>query len=156
MYFKKKPSTQRCRIWFLPRRPLPCHGRRWQCCSGQLWSKPVAASPSLPASCSSWRGTQLPSAEILSVWTADPPQISVFIWFYKDIKVTQTHLVGETTSKQKRRSMSSQCLTVHSLRSSTTIVGLSWWNSKNMVRGTVHFFHGNIYYASQINRNTQI
>lgn len=38
----------------------------------------------------------------------------------------QTHLVGETTSKQKRRSMSSQCLTVHNLRSSTTTVGLSW------------------------------
>lgn len=40
--------------------------------------------------------------------------------------MTKTHLVGETTSKQKRRSMSSQCLTVHSLRSSTTTVGLSW------------------------------
>lgn len=37
-----------------------------------------------------------------------------------------TYLVGDTTSKQKRRSMSSQCFTVHSLRSSTTTVGLSW------------------------------
>ena len=44
----------------------------------------------------------------------------------RDISVTQTYLVGDTTSKQKRRSMSSQCLTVHSLRSSTTTVGLSW------------------------------
>lgn len=44
--------------------------------------------------------------------------------------LTQTYLVGDTTSKQKRRSMSSQCLTVHSLRSSTTTVGLSCRHSR--------------------------
>lgn len=42
---------------------------------------------------------------------------------------TWTYLVGETTSKQNRRSMSSQCLTVHSLRSSTTTVGVSCGDS---------------------------
>lgn len=36
-----------------------------------------------------------------------------------------SYFVGETTSKQNRRSMSSQCFTVQSLRSSTTTVGLS-------------------------------
>lgn len=40
-------------ICLLPHCRLPCRGRRWQCCSGQPWSRLVAASPSLPASCSS-------------------------------------------------------------------------------------------------------
>lgn len=37
-----------------------------------------------------------------------------------------THLVGETTSKQNLLSLSSQGLTEHSLRSSTTTVKESW------------------------------
>lgn len=37
-----------------------------------------------------------------------------------------THLVGDTTSKQKRLSRSSQGFTVHRRKSSTTTVGASW------------------------------
>lgn len=55
------------------------------------------------------------------------------------------YLVGDTTSKQKRRSMSSQCLTVHSLRSSTTTVGLSWGDVYNMVKDAdARFFFFNL------------
>lgn len=138
-------------VWVLPHCHLPCRGRRWQCCSEQLWSKPVAASPSLPASYSSCGGRQashsccqlrecLHQTVCLSMWQkvgtlllhlpTSLKNIPVLIRLRERVSsVTQTYLVGDTTSKQKRRSMSSQCLTVHSLRSSTTTVGLSWRNS---------------------------
>ncbi len=45
-------------VCFSPRCHLPCRGRRWRCCSGRLWSRPVAASLSLPASYSSCWDTQ--------------------------------------------------------------------------------------------------
>lgn len=120
---------------FLPRRHLPCHGRRWRCCSGRLWSRPVAASLSLPASYSScWDMSTSHNCCLLNMlgggYTVPPPSnlLNIFQCLLHSLLhwlMTSTYLVGDTTSKQKRRSMSSQCLTVHSLRSSTTTVGLS-------------------------------
>ena len=43
-----------------------------------------------------------------------------------------THLFGDTTSKQKRRSNSGQGFTVQSLRSGTTTVGGSWEQSPEL------------------------
>lgn len=115
-------------LWLLPRRRLPCHGRRWRCCSGPLWSRPVAASPSPPASysscwtrhashhCCMWKKV---GALLLHLPTGFLHGAVAHCW--------RTYLVGDTTSKQKRRSRSSQCFTVQSRKSSTTTVGLSWW-----------------------------
>ena len=47
------PNSYPVSGFFLPRPLLPCHGRRWRCCSGRLWSRPVAVSLSQPASYSS-------------------------------------------------------------------------------------------------------
>lgn len=114
----------------LPHCRLPCRGRRWQCCSGRPWSRLVAASPSLPASCSScwdtWTSHNCCLLNMFKVGTLLLHLSKLQKHFPLSGLMTKTYLVGETTSKQKRRSMSSQCLTVHSLRSSTTTVGLSW------------------------------
>lgn len=58
------------------------------------------------------------------------PRLTLTFQYGVRLLLSCTHFVGETTSKQKRRSMSSQCLTVHNLRSSTTTVGLSWDKNK--------------------------
>lgn len=145
---------------FLPRRHLPCRGRRWRCCSGRLWSRPVAASLSLPASYSScWDMSTSHNCCLLNMlgggYTVPPPSNpfnifqcvlhSLLLWL-----MTLTYLVGDTTSKQKRRSMSSQCLTVHSLRSSTTTVGLSCGDSTAALVKTNIFVH----FTFMINANT--
>lgn len=55
----------------LPHCRLPCRGRRWRCCSGRPWSRPVAASQSRPASCSScWerRASHTAAAAPCAMW----------------------------------------------------------------------------------------
>ena len=53
----------------------------------------------------------------------------------------ETHLEGETTSKQNRLSLSAQGLTVHKRKSSTTTVGWSCERDRSVCVGTfIHFF----------------
>lgn len=105
----------------LPRHPPPCPWKLSRCYFGRLWSRPAWASPSLPASYNSCAAQKnIAHSDAITIWS-------------KDRCCAQTHFVGETTSKQNRRSTSSQCLTVHNRKSSTTTVGLSWKIKKEFV-----------------------
>lgn len=86
-------------------------GRRRQCWPAPPGPRPAAASRSQPAACSSWGRDR-------QAQQAGPPP-------HSPPRDGPPHLVGDTTSKQNLRSMSSQGFTEHRRRSSTTTVSAS-------------------------------